>query len=181
MRVPLQISFLGMDRSDAIEAVIHGKVDQLERLCAEIIACRVVVEVLQKHRHQGRPIGVRIDLTLPGQELVVNRVMHEDAYVALRDGFDDMKRQLEDAVRLRRGDEKLHPHQFHGEVVRLNDEDGFGFIRTPDGEEYYFSRENLAGARFEQIDIGTAVQFIVELAAQGPQAKRVSVGKHHVG
>ena len=28
MRVPLQISFLGMDRSDAIEAVIHGKVDR---------------------------------------------------------------------------------------------------------------------------------------------------------
>ena len=26
---------------------------------------------------------------------------------------------------------------------------------------------------------GTAVQFISELAAQGPQAKRVSLGKHH--
>jgi ribosome-associated translation inhibitor RaiA len=29
----------------------------------------------------------------------VNRVEHEDVYVALRDAFDDMRRQVEDTMR----------------------------------------------------------------------------------
>jgi cold shock CspA family protein len=62
----------------------------------------------------------------------------------------------------------------------VNDAEGYGFIRTPDGQEYWFGRHNLASGRFEQLQEGTAVQFIAELAAEGPQAKRVSLGKHHV-
>ena len=124
---------------------------------------------------------MRLDLTLPGHELVVDKVQHEEVFVALRDAFDDMRRKLEDVVRQRRGVEKQHPRELHGEVVRLNDADGFGFIRTPDGEEYYFGRDNLVYGRFDQLAPGTAVQFIADLAAQGPQAKRVSLGKHEVG
>ena len=181
MKLPLRITFHGMERSDAVEASAQQRAAHLERFCSEILACRVVVDLLQKHSHQGRPFGVRIDLTLPGRELVVNRVENADVYVALRDAFDDMKRQLEEAVRLRRGKEKLHPRELRGEVVRLNGEDGFGFVRTPDGEEYYFNRFNLAGARFEQVEVGCEVQFIADLAAEGPQAKRVSLGKHRLG
>jgi ribosomal subunit interface protein len=181
MKVPARITFHGMERSDAVEAAAQQKLTHLERFCSEILACRVVVDLLQKHSQQGRPFGVRIDLTLPGRELVVNRVENQDVYVALRDAFDDMKRQVEEAVRQRRGDEKLHPRELHGEVVRLNDEGGFGFVRTPDGEEYYFSSVNLAGARFEQVSVGAAVQFIADLGSEGRQAKRVSLGKHRVG
>ena len=108
MRVPVQIVFHGLDRSDAMESAVHEKVAHLERLSKDITSCRVVVDLVQKHKHQGHPFGVRIDLTLPGRELVVDRVQHEDAYVALRDAFDAMKRQLEDAVRQRRGDVKHH-------------------------------------------------------------------------
>ncbi len=108
MRLPLQISFQGMDRSDAVEAAVREKARHLERFSGGIMSCRVAVDLLQKHHRQGRPFGVRIDLTLPGRELVVNRVENEDVYVALRDAFDDMKRQLEDAVRQRRGLEKHH-------------------------------------------------------------------------
>ncbi len=41
-----------------------------------------------KHKHQGRPYAVRVDVTLPGQELCVDRVQDEDVYVALRDAFE---------------------------------------------------------------------------------------------
>ena len=167
MKQPLQITFHGMDPSDAVEDAVRKKAVHLERFADDIMACRVVVDLQQKHKHQGRPFGVRIDLTLRGHELVVDRVENEDVYVALRDAFDDMKRKLEDVVRQRRGDEKLHPLEMHGEVVRLNDAEGFGFIRTADGQEYYFGRDNLASGRFEQLDVGTAVQFIAEAGAQG--------------
>ena len=55
---------------------------------------------------------------------------------------------------------------------------GYGFIATPDGRELYFSRENVVEPSFDDLEIGTAVQFIEEPAAEGMQAKRVSVGKH---
>lgn len=181
MKLPVQITFHGMLASDAVEAAVRDKAAHLERFSTGIIACRVAIDLLQRHRHQGRPFGVRIDLTIPGRQLVVNRVEHEDVYVALREAFDDMKRQLEDAVRQQRGDEKLHPRELHGEVVRLDDEGGFGFVRTPDGQEYYFGRDNLSSGQFGKLSVGTPVQFIAELAGEGPQAKRVSLGKHHVG
>lgn len=103
MKIPVHIQFHGMPPSDAVEASAREHAHRLESFAPDIMACRVAIDEEQKHQQQGRPLGVRIDLTLPGHELVVNRVEHEDVYVALRDAFDNMKRQLEDVVRKRRG------------------------------------------------------------------------------
>lgn len=104
MKLPLQISFHGMEPSEALEAAAAKKAHKLAEFFADIMSCRVVIEQQQKHQHQGRPFAVRINLSLPGHELCVNRVQDEDAYVALRDAFDDMKRQLEDAAPARPGE-----------------------------------------------------------------------------
>ena len=176
MKLPIQISFLGMEPSEAVEARARDKAAALERFCPDIMSCRVSIDLLQKHKQQGRPYGVRIDVTRPGQELVVDRVEHEDVYVALREAFDGMKRQLEDNMRRVRGQQKQHALPLHGEVVRLGD--GFGFIRTPAGDEYYFSRDNLHGTDFASVEVGAAVQFISDGGGEGPQAKRVSLRKH---
>lgn len=108
MKLPVQIKFHGMDHSDALAASAIEHAQKLESFAPDIMACRVGIDLEQKHKHQGRPFSVRIDLTLPGHELVVNRVQHEDVYVALREAFDNMKRQLEDVVRIRRGQVKQH-------------------------------------------------------------------------
>jgi ribosomal subunit interface protein len=109
MKQSPQVTFHGMDRSDAIESAVRRKLQRLERMCPDIMSCRVAVDLLQKRQQQGQPFGVRIDLTLPGHELVVSRVENEDVYVALRDAVDDMARQLEDVVRRMRGQVKQHP------------------------------------------------------------------------
>ena len=67
-------------------------------------------------RSAYRPFAVRIDLRLPDHELCANPVQDEDAYATPRDAFDDMKRQLGDAARRLRGQEKTHPVELHGEV-----------------------------------------------------------------
>jgi ribosomal subunit interface protein len=179
-KLPLQIVFHGMERSEALEDAVRRKCGHLERFAPDIMSCRVAVELKQRHRQQGRPFGVTITLTVPGGTLVADRTEDEDVYVALRDAFDDMKRRLEDVVRQRRGDTKQHARELHGEVARLDPAQGFGFIRTPDGEEFYFSRDNLSSGRFEQLQAGVPVQFIAEWGAEGPQARRVSLGKHQV-
>jgi ribosomal subunit interface protein len=179
MQVPLQITIRDVPHSDALEARIREKATKLESFHPRITSCRVTVEELRKHHHQGREFRVHLDVRVPGREIVVDRDHHEDVYVALRDAFDGAKRQLEEVVREKRGDVKLHRIPQHGTVARLFPDQGHGFIRTADGRELYFSRENVVHPPFEHLTPGQEVQFIEEGAGEGPQAKRVSIGKHH--
>jgi len=124
MKLPVHIQFHGMESSDALEASAREHAHKLESFASDLMACCIGIDLEQKHKHQGRPYSVRIDLTLPGHELVVNRVQHEDVYVALRDAFDNMKRQLEDVVRKRRGDVKHHAAPLRSEPEPPLEEEG---------------------------------------------------------
>jgi len=179
MQIPLQITTHGVAHSDALEAHIREKATKLEEFHPRITSCRVTVEELAQHHRQGRPFRVRIDVRVPGKEIVANRDHDEDVYVALRDAFDSVKRQLEETVRVRRGQVKAHEPTQHGQIARLFPEEGHGFIRTPDGRELYFSRENVMHPAFEELELDAPVQFIEDAGAEGAQAKRVSMGKHN--
>ncbi len=108
MKTELHVLFRGMDASDAVRTSVEKFVAKLEELAQDIVACKVYVELEQKHQHQGRPFGVRIDLTLRGHEIAINKVHNEDVYVALRDAFQAAKRQLQRLVEERRGQVKQH-------------------------------------------------------------------------
>jgi len=180
MEVTLQITTRDIPHSDALEAHIREKATKLEKFYPHIMSCRIIVELPHKHHHQGRLFDVRIDMTVPGGELVINRVTNEDVYVAVRDAFNAAGRRLEDFARRQRGDTKIHTPVLHGKVVRLFNDEGYGFIETFDGQELYFHRENLAGHDFDRLNIGEEVQFLEDISSEGYQAKRVSTGKHHV-
>lgn len=181
MEVPLRITFRDMARSEALETRIRNKVDKLEAFHPHIVSCTVTVEERHRHQQHGRQFNVRISAHVPGHEVVVNRDHHEDVYVAVRDAFDAAARSLEDLSRQQRGDIKSHDLPQRGRVARLFADEGYGFIVTADGRELYFSRDNVVHPNFEQLEPGTPVQFIESLAAEGRQAKRVSVGRHGSG
>lgn len=116
MDVPLQITFHDMPPSAAVEANIRKKAERLRSFFAIISGCRVLVEAPHRYHHKGKLYRVRIDLTMPGLELVVDRdpgmdSAHEDVYVAIRDAFDAARRKLQDYARRRRGSVKLHQPQ----------------------------------------------------------------------
>lgn len=179
MEIPLQITVRGMEHSAALDDRIRDKVAELARFHPRITSCRVTVAESRKHHQQGRQFEVRIDVRVPGHaEIVANRQHDEDVFVALRDAFGAMTRQLEDVVRERRGDVKAHADTQHGTVARIFAGEGYGFIQTSDGRELYFSRENVLHPAFEHLEPGTAVQFIEGSGDDGPQAKRVTSGKH---
>jgi ribosomal subunit interface protein len=180
MQTPLQITFRNLPRSEALEARIRDKAAKLEEFDPSIMSCHVVVEELDRHHHQGKQFTVRLDIRLPGHEVVVDRDHHEDIYVALRDAFNAAGRQLEEVVRTRRRDVKAHQVPLHGKIARLFAEEGYGFIETADGREFYFSRDNVVEPSFNRLATGTAVQFVEDVAPGGrPHATRVSAGKHH--
>ncbi len=111
MQQPIQIIFRNIAPSESVEARVREKAEKLERITDNILACRVTIEVPHKHHHKGLTYQVRIDLTIPGNELVVSRDpglnhAHEDIYVAVRDAFNAVRRQLEDHVRQKQGKAK---------------------------------------------------------------------------
>jgi ribosomal subunit interface protein len=179
MQLPLQITIRDIPHSDAVEAHVRDKAAKLDEFSGHIMSCRVVVEMPHKHSHQGRQYNVRIDIGVPGREIVVNRDHNEDVYVAIRDAFDSAKRQLEEHVRVARHDVKTHVPERMGRVVRLSRDEGIGFIAAADGTEYYFSSADVVTPRFEQLREGDEVRFIEEAAGEGMQARRITMGHHH--
>jgi ribosomal subunit interface protein len=113
MRQPLQINFRDIPQSDAVEARVREKAEKLDRFYDKIMTCSVMVEAPHGHHHKGNLYHVRIDLTVPNGEIVINRDpkdnhAHEDVYVAIRDAFDAARRKLQDYARKQRGDVKKH-------------------------------------------------------------------------
>lgn len=132
MKQAVQIVFLGMETSEAVAETAARRAHRLDRFCPDIMACRVSIEQVDKHRHQGRTFAVRVDVTLPGHELIVGHVEDEDVHVALRDAFDDMQRRLEDTVRRVRGQVKQHAVVMNGTVVQVSGE-RFEIVETAVG------------------------------------------------
>ncbi|MCB1827215.1 MAG: ribosome-associated translation inhibitor RaiA, partial [Coxiellaceae bacterium] len=117
MQQPVQITFKDLDQSDELVELIHEKADKLEQFFENIISCHVVVEQTQKHKTIGKLNNVRINLGVPGKELIVTNNERENVYIAIRDAFDNLRRQLEDYARILHGDVKSHETFIHGKVV----------------------------------------------------------------
>jgi ribosomal subunit interface protein len=188
MQVPLQITFRHMDSSDAVAARIRERTAELERVFDRITSCRVVVECRHPRHQQGNLFRVRVDLKVPGRELVVGRdpaahQAHEDVYVAIRDTFDAARRLLEDHVRERRGDVKVHAVPDHGRIARILPQQNCGFIASADGNEIYFHRNSVTNGGFDKLTVGDEVRFVAQHSesAAGPQASTVvPLGKHRL-
>ncbi|MEW6681339.1 MAG: HPF/RaiA family ribosome-associated protein [Nitrospirota bacterium] len=176
MKHPLQITVRNMSLSEAAKAAIQEKAAKLDAADDRIIGCRVLVELPHKHRHQGALYNVRIDLTIPGAELVVKREPHEDLYVAIRDAFDAAWRQLRE--RRKHEFQDVVPRetpQPEARVSRLFPIEGYGFLETPDGREIYFHRNSVLNDGFNHIEVGAHVRYVEEEGEKGPQASTVVV------
>jgi ribosome-associated translation inhibitor RaiA len=126
------ITFRGLDHSDALEADIRKRIDTLNRYYQPIMGCRVLVELAQGRHQRGNRFHVAIDLTVPGDELLVAheaslhatekdneaekpapraepRPQRKHAQVAVREAFSVARRKLQDYGRRQRGSVKAHP------------------------------------------------------------------------
>jgi ribosomal subunit interface protein len=169
----VQITMRDTPNSSALDTTIRKKAKKLEQFYDRISSCRVVVERTQRHKHQGQLFNIRIDVSVPGKELVVTHKQNEDVYVALRDAFNAMTRQLEEHARKRHGRIKAHEKVKHGYVARIMPEEGYGFIEGTDGTEYYFSVTNVHYPDFEQLLVGDAVEYIPAQFDDGWQAHHI--------
>ncbi|HUY91324.1 MAG TPA: HPF/RaiA family ribosome-associated protein [Pirellulales bacterium] len=185
MKLPVQISFHNLPHSDEIEDIVYENAARLDSFCEQIMSCRVVVDVPHLHRRQGNLYQVRIDITVPGEEIAVNReagqhTAYKDLRVAIDDAFNTAARLLEDYARRHRQDVKTLRGQAHARVAKIFPEAGYGFLKTLEGREVYFHRNSLLGSEFDQLEPGTEVMYAEEQGEKGPQASSVKVvGRHH--
>ncbi len=126
--VHVQTTYRNVEPSDAIDALIDTEAHKLEKFFARATGCRVLVE--RPHGRRGREFGVRIDITVPGDELVITHApgvhqesrndpsdepprlsksaevdaAHKDLQLAVRDAFRKATRRLQDYARRKRGE-----------------------------------------------------------------------------
>jgi ribosomal subunit interface protein len=108
---PVQITYHGLEASSALTELIHTRAQQLERVSDRIHSVRVLVDAPHQHRQKGNHYRVRIELTMPGQDLVIGhdddeRAGDEDAYQAVRHAFDALRRRLDESVERRHGKQR---------------------------------------------------------------------------
>ena len=176
MELPLEIAVRNTTVSDDVRHAVREHAARLDRFYDRIMGCRVLIDVPQRHR-VGTPIGhrVRIDLTVPGGEIVVKRQPRPDLLTAVQDAFDAAGRRLKDYARRQRGDVKRHAEPVRAVVRRLFPHEGYGFLETPDGREIYFHKNSVLDGGFEALEEGTEVRYVEEMGAKGPQASTVAI------
>lgn len=180
MQTQPSVSFHGVAVDEVLRDEALAHIRELEKLCRDIIGCTVVLSQPHRHPRHGRLWSVRLDLVVPGVDVIVNRThrrdhAHEDPRVALRDAFAAARRRLEEHLRERRGDVKTHRLHDVGRILRVLPADGYGFIAAADGREIYFHAHALAEGKLGDVVAGTPVRFAVEDGDDGPQATWVHV------
>lgn len=186
MQSPVQIQFKNMESSEAVEAAINKWVDKLDRAYPTIMTCRISVEAPSKKKRHGGLYHTRIDMRLPGREVLVNRNpdlhhSYTDAYVSIRDAFKSAQRQLEDVVKRRQEKVKSHELPAHGWILTLFPENDNGTIKSSDGREIYFHRNSLLTGNFDELTVGMEVRFIIHEDSEELRASSVRlIGKHHI-
>lgn len=131
MTLPLQVTFRNMKHSAEVENWVRAEAEKLETFYHRIIGCRLAIEVPHRHHKKGKPLHIRIDLTLPGKEIVIKRESiahhrtpmngeaatlnrakakspHADLELVIHDAFKSAGRRVQDFARRQRGDIKKH-------------------------------------------------------------------------
>jgi len=180
MQRPLQITFRNMKPSEAVEARIKQDVAKLEKSCDTLLGCRVVVEAPHAHRQKGGLFHTKIELSLPAENIVVNREpdLHKsstDVYVSIRDAFAAAEKQLQQRSKRRQGEIKSHEGKPQGRISAIFPEMDYGRINTAEGDDIYFHRNSILNADFNELKVGTKVSFVEEPGDEGPQASSVRV------
>jgi ribosomal subunit interface protein len=169
MKVPPEITYRGVDKTAALETLINEKIAKLERVCDHISSCHIAIEKNQERPRGRSPYRVRLDITVPPSHEVVaesnmgDRTQYAELDTVIRDAFDKAWRQLRDLSRQQqqydKGQLNNGAQQVTALVTKLFPEQGYGFLKTLDGEDIHFNRDSVLHDDFDRVEIGTGVRF----------------------
>ena len=94
MDKPLQITFHNLPHSEALETDVRTRMARLEELYDRMTGARVVIDSPHRTQAKGKTYAVRIEIALPGRELIVTREPIADLQGALSGAFETARRRL---------------------------------------------------------------------------------------
>jgi hypothetical protein len=124
----VQITYRNLSASPDTDAKIHERVSWLTRYYPRIVGCHVVVDVPHRHHRHGAGVHVRVQVMIPGDDVIVNhepavtvgvtedgaaepdgekRRIQLEVDAAVQGAFDIARRQLEEGAQRQR-DAKRH-------------------------------------------------------------------------
>ena len=91
------ITFRDLDPSPAVEAHVQEKADKLAKHFDHVTTCKVTISRSNKHHRHGDSFMVRIDLHVPGVDLIAERTSgdSDDIYATVDGAFDDARKRLQ--------------------------------------------------------------------------------------
>jgi ribosome-associated translation inhibitor RaiA len=100
------ITLHGVESSDALRAEVQERVQGLDDLVGDILACRVLIEATSRRLHVDCHYGVYVRITLPCIEIEaggkpMSDRRHEDPYLTVAETFDVLRYRIEDFARRR--------------------------------------------------------------------------------
>lgn len=182
MDEPLEITYRGVQKSEAIENLVHRQMSRLERVGQHIVSASVAIEQPHQHQRTGSKYRVRIRLLIPPRhEIAVEHKstegdLHEPLPKVIRETFEAARRQVQELRERLRGEVKSHPEQQTAAVVsKLYPSEGYGFLTTADERNVYFHRNSVLHDDFDRLEPGTGVAFVETQGDKGPQASSVQI------
>lgn len=185
MQTPLEITYQHVSRSDWIDDYVKSRVAKLEHFNRDIVSCRVTIEQTQSPHRTGNPYRALVEVSLPAKgELVAEKTdkvvdPHVQLRPIIRNAFEAMEKQLKKQTAKRDGKVK---QQFNDEplppvatVVRMFETDGYGFLKSLSGQEYYFHRNAVLHNDFGRLTVGTRVRFEPNEGDEGLHASSVQI------
>jgi cold shock CspA family protein len=186
-----------MKEQAGLEELVQKEAAKLEHFHDRISSCRVVVERPQR-AESSKLYHVRIDLGLPGGELVVKHtpalhgtlqdikveksrqeaesvLVHKSPQRAIHEAFREMRRRLQDYRRKQEGSVKTSHKMAEGTVMDIFPGEGYGFLAAADDRQIYFNQASVLDGHFDRLRVGTRVRFAEETGEKGPQASTVKV------
>jgi ribosome-associated translation inhibitor RaiA len=131
MAYRVQVSYRNVLPSGALERLVRAETTKLERFFERITSCHVLIEQLHRRRAEGSPFHVRVELGVPGDQLVVSHTADtrplfplsdddsahlrppsaqepsKDPKLAIRQAFHKLERKLQDYARKKNGPVRL--------------------------------------------------------------------------
>jgi len=198
MKIPLQVTFRNMESSPIVREWIRQEAAKLETFYSQLIGCRVAIEIPHQHQRKGNACHIRIDLTMPGGELVIKRqpslrtrawltgktksakqfeldTPHKNLRLAIDAAFRAAGRRLQDYAGRQSGRVKTHEATPIAQITKLVPHEGYGFLTTQDGREVYFHRDSVLNRCYSRLRVGTKVTFAEEEGEKGAQASTVRI------
>ena len=106
MQITPEVAFRNVSQTPAMQRAIQDGIAELEKVEGHITSCRVMVELGHRRDRSGNPYHVRVDVTIPGTEIVVTGPPppggEDHAVVAIADAFKTARSRLLEYARKRR-------------------------------------------------------------------------------